>query len=76
MICNIERFYDIDPAKIGRSIEGAPVVSIVDIYPRDQEFLLILSGARSIKPKYKNFFKRKKTYTREALFYSWLSLLF
>jgi len=57
---HIERFYDIDPAKIGRSIEGAPVVSIVNIYPRDQEFLLILSGARSIKPKIKTFLNERK----------------
>ena len=56
----IKKFYDTDPLKIRKTIEKAPICNIQDICPRDDEFLLILAGARSIKPKIRSFLEKKK----------------
>jgi glycosyltransferase involved in cell wall biosynthesis len=56
----INKFYDIDPLKIGKSVDMAPVCNIEEISLRNHEFLLILSGARSIKPKIRSFLNKKK----------------
>ena len=57
---NIEEFYDTDPAKIGRTVDGVIVSSVDNIQPNDQKFLLILAGARSIKLKIKTFLNERK----------------
>ena len=56
----IKKFYDIDPLKIGKTVDVAPVCNIEEISPRNHEFLLILAGARSIKPKIRSFLNKKK----------------
>ena len=56
----IKKFYDIDPLKIGKTVDMAPVCNIEEISPRNHEFLLILAGARSIKPKIRSFLNKKK----------------
>jgi hypothetical protein len=56
----VKKFYDIDPLKIGKTVDMAPVCNIEDISLRNHEFLLILAGARSIKPKIRSFLNKKK----------------
>ena len=51
----IERFFEVDPRKIGSPRPGLEVSSIADIPATGQIFLLVLAGARSAREKITRF---------------------
>jgi len=57
---NIERFFDVDPKKIGTPRPGLRVSSIEDIPTPGNIFLLVLAGARSAREKITRFLESKE----------------
>jgi hypothetical protein len=56
----IERFFDIDPKKIGTPRPGLTVSAIEDIPAPGNIFLLVLAGARSARDKITRFLEKKE----------------
>ncbi|MBT3638287.1 MAG: glycosyltransferase, partial [Opitutae bacterium] len=57
---NIERFFDVDPKKIGTPRPGLRVSAIEDIPAPGKIFLLVLAGARSAREKITRFLEGKE----------------
>ena len=57
---SLERFFDVDPKKIGSQRHGVQVYSIDEIPAPGNTFLLILAGARSARGKITRFLEDKE----------------
>ena len=56
----LDRFFDVDPKKIGTPRPGLTVSPIEDIPEPGHIFLLVLSGARSARVKITQFLEEKE----------------
>lgn len=55
----VERFYDVDPAKVGRRLRGAPVYSWRDLAPPGKLPLLVAVGAPGARAQIRPELRRK-----------------
>jgi glycosyltransferase involved in cell wall biosynthesis len=56
----ITTFYEVDKKKIGQECNGSPILSIERICPSNNEFILILAGARGAREKILAFLEEKE----------------